>query len=217
MINYSNILSFYALFSKKDLEEAFKLLEGFSFYNVSSVFPKEEKMPSKSDFLGFYERFLEALLNNKPLDNPCLKQMFSLALSSNEAFFTKKECSNNRLLMKPNRSVIQLQPVGLFVSSINHELYAKSYAKEALCFGLKFSIALTYEDSINHKIYHLDHGDAQYQVFNALRRFVRHKTIPLSVMIDQEKKVYPYRFSEELKPYIADMVFFKNNPHLRIV
>jgi hypothetical protein len=217
MINYSNILSFYVLFSKDDLKEAFHVLEGFNFYNVSSVFPKVEKMPSKEDFLAFYESFLEALFTNNPIDNEKLKKMFSMAISSSEAFFTKKECSNDRLLMKPNRPVIQMQPCGLFSSSIDHELHAKSYAKDALCFGIKFSIALTYEDAIKHKIYHLEFTDREYQAFNELRRLVRHKTYPLTVMIDQEKKVYPYRFSHEFKPKISDIDFFKNNSHLRVL
>jgi hypothetical protein len=175
------------------------------------VLKKGDKMPSFEEFISFYDQFLGSLFEKNAFDCEQTKTMLSYAIASDDEFFFKKELPQDRYLLKPNRSVIQMQPLGLFVSSIDQAIHAKSYAKDTQSFGIKFSIALTYEDAKLHKIYRLDLEDSEYKAFNELRRFVRNKTIPLTIQHHGEKKVYPFRFSKDLKDKISDIEIFKKN------
>jgi hypothetical protein len=207
-INFSGFLQQGVLFSLKDLEEALTLLEPFEFYNVSSVQTSQSLPITQRAFLQFYKSYLSHLFEGTECDESKIAMMFSHAIASDSHFFVKMELPGDRFLFKPKRSVIQLQPLGLFISSLNQEIHTKTFAKDAQSFGLKWNFPTIYEDAQEHKIHELTPNDSEFQKFTKLRQFIRHHTQPLIVTHAGEKKVYTFRYSKDLKDQISKMKFF---------
>lgn len=211
MINFSGFLHQAVLLSKQELENLFHEMGCFGFYNVSSVQNLIQDSVTKERFLEFYSHYLSKLFADEPLDHLEISKMFSLALATGPECFVKQTLSEDRFLLKPKRSVIQMQPLACFVSSLDKQIHIKSFAKDAQSFGIKFSFPTIYEDTQLHKIIELDVKDPEYALFNTLRRFLRHKTTPVVVESDKDKKVYSFRYSQDLKEKIQYMPFFSKH------
>jgi hypothetical protein len=210
-INFSGFLQQTVLLSLDDLKKLFESISPFEFFNVSSVQTQGSKAIGLSDFLDVYEQFLKDLFEEERIDVKKYGPIFSLAIASSQSCFFKQEFSEGRFLLKPKRSVIQLQPLGLFVSSLDREIHIKSFAQDAESFGLKLSFPTIYEDVGSHQIHELKPDDSEYTKFNLIRQFVRHHTKPLIIVRDQEKKVYSVRYSEDLKSQVSKMSFFERH------
>jgi hypothetical protein len=207
-INFSNYLKLEVLFSYEDLTKLLELLKPFEFFNVSGVQESSSLQESCESFLSFYKNYLRNLFEHKLVDPQIISKMFSLSVAPSEDFFHKITFSQNRFLWKPKRSVIQFQPLGLFISSINQELHTKTFAKDVQSFGLKILFPTIYELSAIHQITELEPKDSEYEKFSKIRHFVRHHTQPLILLKGDEKKVTAIRYSHDLKEQILNMKFF---------
>lgn len=210
-VNFSGFLHQATLLSSDSLKKLLSELPDINFYNVSSVQLEGSQGVSREAFLEFYESYIETLFSDGALDHALMSKMFSLAMATSEDCFYKQDLSLGRFLLKPCRSVIQMQPLALFVSSLDGLIHIKSFAKDAASFGLKFSFPTIYEQSGDHKIIELDPEDKEYAAFNVLRRFLRHHTRPVTVIGPQGKKTYSFRYSEDLKDKICKMSFLKRH------
>lgn len=208
-VNFSGYLYQNVLFSKEDLEQLLILLRPFEFFNTSSVQTQQDDIMTEDRFLNFYERYLHHLFLDQPLDDKDIARMFLISLATSSSCFAKQELSHNRFLLKPIRPVIQLQPLGLFVSSIDKQIHAKTFSKEAQPFGIKISFPTIYEETQSHIIQEIKPDDIEYEKFAAIRQFIRNQTKPLILIHKGEKKVYPIRYSENLKDEISKMKFFE--------
>jgi hypothetical protein len=207
-INFSSFLHQAALLSYEDLNKLFDEMGSFSFFNVSSLQKDPIDSISKQSFLSFYKQYLEDLFSSKQLDVALISKMFSQAMARDPECFSKMELSEGRFLIKAARSVIQMQPLALFASSIDKQIHVKSFAKEAQSFGIKFSFPTIYEIASSHKIVELDPKDVEYALFNVIRRFLRHHTRPLAVVGPEGKNVYSFRYSNSLQNEVEAMPFF---------
>lgn len=207
-INFSGLLHQTVLFSLESMKELLGLISPFKFYNVSSLQHIEDPSITLDQFLAFYDDYLNMLLRLNDLDLSYVKAFFSLAIASGDHCFTQQILPNNRCLFKPLRSVIQLQPLGLFISSVDKKVHIKGFSQESASFGLKVSFATIYEDTAVHKIYELSPSDVEYQKFITLRQFIRKKTKPLILEFEGEKTVTQVRYSQSLQPQIAQMTCF---------
>lgn len=210
-INFSGFQYQSILLSYEDLQDLFELLEPFEFFNVSQVIDETVLKMSKNDFLEFYHAYLIALLSDQELDHKKISLYFSQAIASSEGCFLKQEFTGARFLLRPKRSVLQMQPLGLFVSSIDKKIHIKSFAKDALSFGIKFNFPIIYEDTGTHEIIELKPSDVEYLKYIKLRQFVRQRTKPVMIEDHGEKNIYPFRYSEPLKEKICNLNFFKKN------
>lgn len=210
-INFSGFQNQSVLFSYKDLENLFILLEPFSFFNVSQVLNKTFHQITKNEFLNFYKSYLEDLFLEKELDFQKIALFFSQGIASDGDCFFKQELVGERFLLKPKRSILQMQPLGLFASSIDKKIHIKSFAKDALSFGIKFNFPTIYEDQNSHTIIELDPCDLEYTKYIKLRKFIRHHTKPMVIEGNGERNIYPFRYSEELKEKIVKLSFFEKN------
>lgn len=214
-VNFSNYISQGVLLSTEDLRNLFLELVPFNFYNVSSVQTLSDPPLNVAGVLEFYEAYLEKLLSNASIDSKEVQKMFSLALAENDQAFTRVDLPGSRFLLKPSRSVIQWQPLGLFISSMDHEIHTKTFAKEVQSFGIKWSFAQVYEDIASHKITQVGPQDLEWEKLMIFRRFVRHHTEPLQVLRGNETHTYPFRFSNKLKSKLYGIEFFKRH-HVEI-
>jgi hypothetical protein len=210
-INFSGYLQQQVLFSLDHLKKLFEMRQDVKFYNVSSIQNDGDKPLSIQDFLVFYEKYLGDLFQDGNLSKKTIQENFSLALSTSALFFHKQPLSLGRCLLKLKRSCIQMQPLGLFVSSLDQSIHFKSFAKEAQSFGIRFNFPTIYEDTMCHEIIELPLDDTEYTLFNVIRQFVRHHTKPLTIYDGKEKKVYPIRYSDDLKENVLNMSFFKKH------
>lgn len=210
-INFSGYQNQAVLFSYNDLKALFALLKPFAFFNVSQVQEEGAKECTQEEFLSFYKQYLDSLFEEEELDFKKISLFFSQALASSQDCFFKQPLSDSRFLLKPKRSVLQMQPLGLFVSSIDKKIHIKSFAKDALSFGIKFNFPTIYEDTSSHEIIELKPNDDEYKKYAVLRQFVRHQTKPMIIEDGHEKNIYPFRYSEELKDKICKLSFFEKN------
>lgn len=210
-INFSGYQNQSVLFSYNDLKALFELLKPFAFFNVSQVQEEGSKACTQEEFLSFYKKYLDSLFEEEELDFKQISLFFSQALASSQDCFFMQPLSESRFLQKPKRSVLQMQPLGLFVSSIDKKIHIKSFAKDALSFGIKFNFPTIYEDTSSHEIIELKPNDDEYKKYTVLRQFVRHHTKPMIIEDGYEKNTYPFRYSEELKDKICKLRFFEKN------
>ena len=210
-VNFSGYQYQSVLLSVNDLKKVLDLFEPVSFFNVSSVQTQDQTGLDKASFLRFYEHYLNDLFAEQPLDIAAINFHFSHALATSIDCFFKQEFSEGRFLLKPKRSVLQMQPLGLFVSSIDHKVHIKSFAKDALSFGIKFNFPTIFEDTSQHLIHELETSDPEYARYILLRQFIRHHTKPVILEHADEKNVYPFRYSDDLKEKICNLSFFAKN------
>jgi hypothetical protein len=210
-INFSGFQYQSALLSLNDLKLLFLELEPFEFFNVSQVLDQNAAKITTHEFLEFYHEYLEALFLEKELDYKKVSVFFSQAIASSFHCFYKQELASSRFLLKPKRSVLQMQPLGLFASSIDRKIHTKSFAKDALSFGIKFNFPTIYEDTSLHEIIELKTIDIEYAKYIKLRQFLRHHTKPMMIEGNGEKNIYPFRYSEELIDKICKLSFFEKN------
>lgn len=210
-INFSGFQHQAVLLSDQDLKDLFGLLEPFAFFNVSQVIDQTGIKISKDDFLEFYQIYLTTLFLNQEVDHKKISFYFSHAIASSEGCFVKQDLSEGRFLLKPQRSVLQMQPLGLFMSSVDKKIHIKSFAKDALSFGIKFHFPVIYEDTSKHEIIELKPSDTEYKKYITLRQFIRQKTKPVIIEDKGVKTIYPFRYSEPLKEKICSLSFFENN------
>ncbi len=210
-ICFSGTVTQGVLLSVEDLAALFKELEPFEFYNVSSVQTHHEPKMTSDDFLEFYQRYLEALFSNQPLVEEEIRKMFSWAIASSKEAFHRQELPSSRFLLKPKRAVIQWQPLGLFISSLDKKIHTKTFAKQVQSFGVKWSFAHIYEIKQEHKVVEVGPGDPEWEKFMVFRRFVRQNTEPLQLRLGSQREVYPFRFSSQLKSRLSGIAFFKEH------
>ena len=150
-INFSNYLKLEVLFSYEDLKKLFELLKPFEFFNVSGVQESTSLQETSESFLNFYKNYLTNLFGHGSIDPQIISKMFSLSVAPSEDFFHKITFSQDRFLWKPKRSVIQFQPLGLFISSINHFnylcccylfTYVKFSDNQFMCFNHYFNYVM---------------------------------------------------------------------------
>lgn len=183
------------LLSVNEMEEVLSLLPEW-IVPLSGVIKKGEEITSKSQFLKYYQDYLEQI--EKGVKRPIIDKRLTAAITSDLANLREAEVSNG-VIIRVIKPVIQVQPYFLNYSETADCFLDTTFSQDSFAFGLAFSIPQLFQNPETLEIEKVKDIE-----FKALQTWSRGHTMPTPFQISENKIInFPARISRERKTPIC--------------
>ncbi len=177
-----------------DVEEMNSLLKchPLTIYAVQKLVPKGERTISKEQFLATYQTYINSL---KSEENP--KPFIAPALSVDDTAFEVLPF-DERELIKPILPIIQIQP-----HNIDAKFRSMVFGPDNISWGIQLSYPMLFHDPKTHQVEKVDNRFPNTSLFDAIRKWVRHNTVPTPFLVADQKINIPIRLGKQCFGWIA--------------
>lgn len=164
-------------------------------FDTQKVLLCNEGLHPLTDLIDSYYEYITALLRNEAYSSP----LFSYALSETDTIFASLALSDNRQLIRTLKPPIQLQPHSFYYSAESQNFYSMVFGEQSLSFGVQISYPLLYQDPESGEAIEIQKAASfpNFALFQKIRFYIRHNTVPLSLAVEGKKMNLPIRVGKK--------------------
>jgi hypothetical protein len=188
----SKWLNIQVLLDAHEMEELFNELPPCYLLPVGRVIRKDKFNIAKEEFLDSYAKYIQALKDGEELPSREFHGIFSCALSTSFDDFYALDVDEEKMLLKAQRPIIQMQPHSLGFSEVDEEIHPMVRGRESIAWGVQFSYPQIFQEGHTDQIHEVmkEEGFGNTQLFLTIQRWLRHHSRPTPFLIrDKQVKV----------------------------
>lgn len=177
------------LLDQEEMIDLIDKLDPFYLITVSKPIKKQEAVLERKDFLQSHAEYIQALKQGRVLQDNCIRENFSCAMTRSKELFYAMPVLEDRFLIKPTLPVIQMQMHRFLFSPMEKIFYPMVLGQKTVSWGIQFSYPQFYQDPKTKEIARVVKGDAfpNTELFSLLMKWVRQTTIPTPFLVDEER------------------------------
>lgn len=201
---FSKWLRHVLLLSLEDMEACLDFLGSFCCIRAGMT-TQASIVVSKEEFLHYYTLYLEEMQHITHLASPALRRFFSLFWTVDPADVAPLLLSQDKILMKPIKPVVQVQLCHCLWNKQSHRIDPMALHADSFSFGLQISYPQIYEDPQTHQFSKvlLSQEFSATPLFLAFVQWMRAHTQPVVVSIAEKKIASTVRMGKKSVSLLA--------------
>ncbi len=195
-----------------DVDEMRALLNAlgnFWIFLISGVIDAGKELLSQVEFLDCYQCYIESLKQGKLLDDERRRFYFSSVFTVTTEALYALPVSDQRLLVKVDKPVVQLQSHQFTYSAVDGKFRSMVFGTDHISWGIQFSYPQLYQDSLM-QVRQVREGSEfpNTTLFHSLQRWMRQYTVATPFWVNHRRTNVPIRLGKNCFEWI------NNHPQL---
>lgn len=187
------------LFSLNELTELIETVGPSEFFPLGRVVPIGTRITA-AQFLQEYSNYLLDLCS----DSLPQTRFFSLLWTKNAQTVEKQVLVGEREIIRPAYPSVQIQAHHFQFDTSTMECRSMLYGTGSIPWGLQFSYPHLFEDPQSLQIQTVDQRFINTSLFHTIRQFIRNRTQPTPLRVNERKVNIPLRIGKECFAWIQN-------------
>jgi hypothetical protein len=180
-----------------EMESLLSELGHFWIFLTGGVVPQDGGQISKSEFLGRYEDYVEALKGGSLPDEAIMRSFFSSVWTIDPEMVYGVKMGDGRQIIGVEKPVVQLQPHRFDYSLVDGKFRSMVFGSDTILWGIQFSYPQLYQNiKLEVKQVRETAEFPNTAFFRSLQRWIRQNTVATPFLVGEQRTNVPIRLGK---------------------